>query len=306
MEKLAQTMTAKVLHHRTALGFGEFLNGMANIARCIARFDGFDAEHERVIGDLREALGAAVDLSHGIHTRGVAVPTVNNDCDIYIDNIAVFERLGVRNAVADHMVDRCANRMLIAAIAQTGGQRAIIYNKVKSGLIQRGGVDARLDHRDKHIQTLSRQTARLTHTLKIFRAVQLYRPVPQVRCVFCVNIVHTPRYNRADLMALVILDDSWQMKAMTEKLVTVGIILIGDELLSGRTQDTNLGTIARWLTPLGVQVGEARIVSDDAATIRETVKSFAARFDYVFTTGGIGPTHDDITADCIAAAWTRY
>ena len=104
-------------------------------------------------------------------------------------------------------------------------------------------------------------------------------------------------------MALVILDDSWQMKAMTEKLVTAGIILIGDELLSGRTQDTNLGTIARWLTPLGVQVGEARIVSDDAATIRETVKSFAARFDYVFTTGGIGPTHDDITADCIAAAF---
>jgi len=87
------------------------------------------------------------------------------------------------------------------------------------------------------------------------------------------------------------------------KNVTAGIILIGDELLSGRTQDTNLGTIARWLTPLGVSVNEARIISDDAETITATVKDFSSRFDYVFTTGGIGPTHDDITADCIAAAF---
>ena len=87
------------------------------------------------------------------------------------------------------------------------------------------------------------------------------------------------------------------------KLVTAGVILIGDELLSGRTQDTNLSTIACWLEPLGVSVGEARIVSDDADIICATVKAFSARFDYVFTTGGIGPTHDDITADCIASAF---
>ena len=85
--------------------------------------------------------------------------------------------------------------------------------------------------------------------------------------------------------------------------VKAGIILIGDELLSGRTQDTNLSTIAQWLEPLGVQVGEARIVADDADVISSTVRAFSDRFDYVFTTGGIGPTHDDITADCIAAAF---
>jgi len=85
--------------------------------------------------------------------------------------------------------------------------------------------------------------------------------------------------------------------------VTAGVILIGDELLSGRTQDTNLGAIAKWLEPLGVQVGEARIVADDAEIISATVKGFSDRFEYVFTTGGIGPTHDDITADCIAAAF---
>ena len=87
------------------------------------------------------------------------------------------------------------------------------------------------------------------------------------------------------------------------KTVTAGIILIGDELLSGRTQDTNLSTIAKWLEPMGVQIGEARIIADDGGIISATVKAFSERFDYVFTTGGIGPTHDDITADCIAAAF---
>lgn len=88
-----------------------------------------------------------------------------------------------------------------------------------------------------------------------------------------------------------------------ERTVTAGILLIGDELLSGRTQDTNLAEIANFLEPLGVQVGEARILADDAKVIRDAVRVFSGRFDYVFTTGGIGPTHDDITADCIAAAF---
>ncbi len=87
------------------------------------------------------------------------------------------------------------------------------------------------------------------------------------------------------------------------KTVTAGILLIGDELLSGRTQDSNLRDIATFLAPLGVQVGEARILADDAELIVDAVRDFSSRFDYVFTTGGIGPTHDDITADCIAAAF---
>lgn len=87
------------------------------------------------------------------------------------------------------------------------------------------------------------------------------------------------------------------------KKVTAGVLLIGDELLSGRTQDTNLKTIADFLAPLGVQIGEARILADEAEIILANVREFSDRFDYVFTTGGIGPTHDDITADCIAAAF---
>jgi len=87
------------------------------------------------------------------------------------------------------------------------------------------------------------------------------------------------------------------------KTVTAGVLLIGDELLSGRTQDTNLKTIADFLSPLGVHIGEARILADEVDVIVAAVKEFSNRFDYVFTTGGIGPTHDDITADCIASAF---
>ena len=88
------------------------------------------------------------------------------------------------------------------------------------------------------------------------------------------------------------------------KIVTAGILLIGDELLSGRTRDTNLATLAKFLAPLGVEVREARVLPDDADTIAAAVREFSDRFSYVLTTGGIGPTHDDITADCIAAAFS--
>ncbi|MEZ5936705.1 MAG: molybdopterin-binding protein [Hyphomonadaceae bacterium] len=87
------------------------------------------------------------------------------------------------------------------------------------------------------------------------------------------------------------------------RTVTAAVMLIGDEILSGRTQDTNLRTIAHFLQPLGVQVREARVVPDVRETIIATVNELRARFDYVFTTGGIGPTHDDITADSMAAAF---
>ena len=90
---------------------------------------------------------------------------------------------------------------------------------------------------------------------------------------------------------------------MSQAQVKAAILLIGDELLSGRTQDLNLQTIARFLGPLGVQVGEARVVADVPAEIVSAVNALRAKYDYVFATGGIGPTHDDKTADAIAAAF---
>ena len=85
--------------------------------------------------------------------------------------------------------------------------------------------------------------------------------------------------------------------------VTAAVLIIGDEILSGRTQDTNLNAIARYLAQYGVDLAEARVVGDLKADIVEAVNALRARHDYVITTGGIGPTHDDITADCIAEAF---
>lgn len=85
--------------------------------------------------------------------------------------------------------------------------------------------------------------------------------------------------------------------------VTAAVMIIGDEILSGRTQDTNLRDIARYLAAYGVDLTEARVVPDDETEIVETLNHLRKRWDYVITTGGIGPTHDDITADCVALAF---
>lgn len=85
--------------------------------------------------------------------------------------------------------------------------------------------------------------------------------------------------------------------------VRAAILVIGDEILSGRTKDKNIGTIADHLTAIGIDLMEVRVVGDREAAIIEALDALRARFDYVFTTGGIGPTHDDITADAIAKAF---
>jgi molybdenum cofactor synthesis domain-containing protein len=87
------------------------------------------------------------------------------------------------------------------------------------------------------------------------------------------------------------------------KIVTAAVLAIGDELLSGRTADTNINYIARYMTTLGVDMREARIVPDIEEEIVAALNELRKKYDYVFTTGGIGPTHDDITADAIAKAF---
>jgi molybdenum cofactor synthesis domain-containing protein len=86
-------------------------------------------------------------------------------------------------------------------------------------------------------------------------------------------------------------------------IVTAAVLVIGDEILSGRTKDKNIGYIAEYLTGLGIDLKEVRVVADDEAAIVEAVNALRHRWTYVFTTGGIGPTHDDITAECVAKAF---
>ena len=85
--------------------------------------------------------------------------------------------------------------------------------------------------------------------------------------------------------------------------VTAALLVIGDEILSGRTKDKNIGYSAEYLTNIGIDLREVRVVPDDEAEIVAAVNALRTRYDYLFTTGGIGPTHDDITADAVAAAF---
>ena len=90
---------------------------------------------------------------------------------------------------------------------------------------------------------------------------------------------------------------------MSTETVTAGLLVIGDEILSGRTKDVNIGTTADFCTDLGIELKEVRVVSDETDDIIAAVDALRHRYTYVFTTGGIGPTHDDITADAIAKAF---
>ena len=87
-----------------------------------------------------------------------------------------------------------------------------------------------------------------------------------------------------------------------DRIYTAALLVIGDEILSGRTQDKNIAQIAAWLNVQGIRLAEVRVVGDRTEAIVEAVNALRGRNDYCFTTGGIGPTHDDITVDAIAAA----
>ena len=87
------------------------------------------------------------------------------------------------------------------------------------------------------------------------------------------------------------------------KEITAGIIIIGNEVLSGRTKDINTSTLAKWLNSIGIEVKEVRVIPDTESTIIDTVNHLRKKFNYIFTTGGIGPTHDDITAESISKAF---
>jgi molybdenum cofactor synthesis domain-containing protein len=92
-------------------------------------------------------------------------------------------------------------------------------------------------------------------------------------------------------------------KTEPQNIVTACVLIIGNEILSGRIQDANLEFLAKGLNEVGIRLREARVIPDDPAAIVATVNEVRKKFDYVLTTGGIGPTHDDITAECIAAAF---
>jgi molybdenum cofactor synthesis domain-containing protein len=89
----------------------------------------------------------------------------------------------------------------------------------------------------------------------------------------------------------------------SKEAVTAALLVIGDKILAGRTKDKNIGYIAEYLTALGINLREVRVVGDEETAIVDALNALRHRYTYVFTTGGIGPTHDDITSDCVAKAF---
>lgn len=89
---------------------------------------------------------------------------------------------------------------------------------------------------------------------------------------------------------------------MTDRIYTAGLVVVGDEILSGRTHDKNIAQVASWLQVQGIRLSEVRVVPDEIERIVEAVNALREAYDYLFTTGGIGPTHDDITVDAVAQA----
>jgi molybdopterin-biosynthesis enzyme MoeA-like protein len=89
----------------------------------------------------------------------------------------------------------------------------------------------------------------------------------------------------------------------SKEVVTAALLVIGGKILSGRTKDQNIGYIAEYLTALGIDLKEVRVVGDEEEAIVDALNALRHRYIYIFTTGGIGPTHGDITADCVAKAF---
>src|SRR5262249_6237587 len=89
----------------------------------------------------------------------------------------------------------------------------------------------------------------------------------------------------------------------SKEVVTAALLVIGSKILSGRTKDQNIGYIAEYLTAVGIDLKEVRVVGDEERAIVDALNALRHRYTYVFTTGGIGPTHADITADCVAKAF---
>jgi molybdenum cofactor synthesis domain-containing protein len=171
----------------------------------------------------------------------------------------------------------------------------MVASKFHKEIVDLFGGCAFMHHRGNFIQRHGRQLASLAHASKIFWRMQL-------DAWGCFSLGHSAILS--GLLRGVNAHAITRRRGlkMTEA-PTAAVLLIGNEVLTGRTKDKNLGFIADYLAALGIDLLEARVVADDEADIVAAVNALRARYTYVFSTGGIGPTHDDVTADCMAKAF---
>ncbi len=176
VEEPADAVAAKIAHDAHVVRLDHRLDGGADVADHSAGADRGDAGHHRLIGDLDETFGAARHLAHEIHAARIAVPAVEHKRHVDVDDVALAQRLVVGNAVADHVVDRGADRLAVAAIHQRRRQRAVIAREFEYELVELFGGDARPHLVDQKIEHFGDELARPAHAGKALRPVQLDLP----------------------------------------------------------------------------------------------------------------------------------
>src|SRR5690606_22067476 len=167
----ADAVAAEVAHHAHALGLDELLDGVADVAEGVPRLDLGQTQVQRLIGDVDQPLGAGVDLADRIHAARIAMPAVDDDGVVDVDDVAFLQDLVAGNAVADDVVDRGADRLGIALVAQAGGRAAVVQGELAHQIVQLARGHARLHMLADHVQRLGDQAAGLAHALEPFRVI---------------------------------------------------------------------------------------------------------------------------------------
>jgi hypothetical protein len=242
------------------------------------------------------------------------VPAVENRRDVDVDDVAVLQHPVARDSVAHDVVDRGAAALVVAAIAERGGDGAARPHFGEHDVVNLLRRHAGHDVRHQRVEDFGGAAAGGAHAGKARRAVELDAPLRPITASstasywvmagYIAEVAPIFEHCRRSGGAL------WRRARkrpirppMTEdRIYTAGLLIIGDEILSGRTQDRNIAQVALWLNLQGIRLAEVRVVPDVMARIVAAVNELRGENDYLFTTGGIGPTHDDITVDAIAEA----
>ena len=173
MEQPAEAVAAEIAHHAHVLRLDKGLDRRADIAGGAAGLDRGDAAHHRVVGDFDQPLGAARDFADRIHAAGIAVPAVEDQRDVDIDDVAFAQRLLVRNAVADDVIDRGAGGFAVAAIHQGRGQGAVIHREVEDQPVDLFGRHAGRDFGRQHVEAFGDELSGPAHACEGLGIVQL-------------------------------------------------------------------------------------------------------------------------------------
>src|SRR5690606_27795129 len=166
VEDAADAVAAEVADDRHAIGLDHLLDGVADVAEGGARLDDRQTGLEGIVGDVDQLARAGVEVSDRIHAAGVAVPAVDDDGVVDVDDVAGLENLVPRNAGADDVVDRGADGLLVALVAEAGGQAAVVEGELADAVVDLAGGDAGPDVFGDHVERLGDQTAGLAHALE--------------------------------------------------------------------------------------------------------------------------------------------